>query len=254
MIIHTLDNQKHKDFLAQNRIDPITGDLLQENDKIVICSACKSAFLVDSWEYMDRKHCEQRLTLKEIPINEIVKIERFNLIDLEKIKVVSRYIAALNSATPYFLASGTFCLILHYLSIISESFYAMQITSWSYMISAFAFYVKSPYKYNLKIKNNTFFFDKKSSSKNSLKAENIKDVEIYKSKNHKFTNLIRGLYKKKQFVYTLKITDKNQQEYSFLLEHKELERIKSKTNLLQRFNNNSLPFLSVNSKVKEITK
>ena len=63
MTIHSLEKEKHKDFLTQNRIDPITGDLLQENDKIVICASYKSAFLVDSWEYMVKKHCNQSDTL-----------------------------------------------------------------------------------------------------------------------------------------------------------------------------------------------
>ena len=36
--VHTLTLQNHFDFLNQDRKDPITGDLIKENDEIVICS------------------------------------------------------------------------------------------------------------------------------------------------------------------------------------------------------------------------
>lgn len=76
MTIHTLEKEKHADFLDQERIDPITGDILEEGDQIVICASCKSAFLADSWLYMNSKHCNQTHTLREIPKQEIVKIDR----------------------------------------------------------------------------------------------------------------------------------------------------------------------------------
>jgi hypothetical protein len=65
--IHTLTLQNHFDFLNQERKDPITGDLIKENDEVVICSSCKSAFLKESWEYLGNRHCEQNETLKIIP-------------------------------------------------------------------------------------------------------------------------------------------------------------------------------------------
>ncbi|WP_338815757.1 hypothetical protein V9L05_22395 (plasmid) [Bernardetia sp. Wsw4-3y2] len=97
MTVHTLGKEKHSNFLAQNRIDPITGDLLKENDEIVICASCKSAFLVDSWEYMDKKHCEQSLTLKEIPVNEVVRInlvaknKNLDRLAFYKVKTVEKF-------------------------------------------------------------------------------------------------------------------------------------------------------------------
>ncbi len=41
---HTLTNH-HQDFLNQNRIDPITGEKIEEGHTVVVCAACKSAFL-----------------------------------------------------------------------------------------------------------------------------------------------------------------------------------------------------------------
>ena len=67
---HQLEKQKHKDFLLQQRVDPITGELIKAGHKIVICSACKSAFFEESWEYLGGKHCNQKETLIQIPINE----------------------------------------------------------------------------------------------------------------------------------------------------------------------------------------
>ncbi|WP_338814203.1 hypothetical protein V9L05_02155 [Bernardetia sp. Wsw4-3y2] len=67
---HQLEKQTHKDFLLQQRVDPITGELIEAGHKIVICSACKSAFFEESWEYLGGKHCNQEKTLIQIPINE----------------------------------------------------------------------------------------------------------------------------------------------------------------------------------------
>ncbi|WP_291727180.1 hypothetical protein [Bernardetia sp.] len=64
---HKLQVKKHQFFLEQNRKDPITGDSIQENDTIVICAVCKSAFLEESWNYIGRQHCNQFSTLKTIP-------------------------------------------------------------------------------------------------------------------------------------------------------------------------------------------
>ncbi|WP_338766178.1 hypothetical protein WAF17_03270 [Bernardetia sp. ABR2-2B] len=66
----TSRNKKHKSFLEEERNDPITGDKIIEGNEIVICEACKSAFLLDSWNYMAHSHCNQPFTLKEIPIKQ----------------------------------------------------------------------------------------------------------------------------------------------------------------------------------------
>lgn len=54
-------------FLAEKRKDPLTGERFQENDEIVFCASCKSAFLKDSWEYMGGEHCGQLETLAVFP-------------------------------------------------------------------------------------------------------------------------------------------------------------------------------------------
>ncbi|WP_338766954.1 hypothetical protein WAF17_04850 [Bernardetia sp. ABR2-2B] len=67
---HQLEKQKHKNFLLQQRVDPITGELIEAGHKIVICSACKSAFFEESWEYLSGKHCNQTNSLSKIPISQ----------------------------------------------------------------------------------------------------------------------------------------------------------------------------------------
>ncbi len=64
---HRLDKNLHSEFLQQGRIDPITGEKIEEGHTIVICSACKSAFFIESWEYLVQNHCNQSETLSEIP-------------------------------------------------------------------------------------------------------------------------------------------------------------------------------------------
>ncbi len=65
--IHRLESELHSEFLKQGRIDPITGEEIEEGHTIVICSACKSAFFIESWEYLGETHCNQSETLSEIP-------------------------------------------------------------------------------------------------------------------------------------------------------------------------------------------
>ncbi len=61
-------NQTH--FLQENRQDPITGDSFSLGDEIVFCAECKSAFLKESWEFMDNQHYEQseKLSFVSTPI------------------------------------------------------------------------------------------------------------------------------------------------------------------------------------------
>ncbi|WP_338766956.1 hypothetical protein WAF17_04855 [Bernardetia sp. ABR2-2B] len=88
---HQLEKRKHKDFLLQQIVDPITGELIEAGHKIVICSACKSAFFEESWEYLGKEHCNQTKTLSKIPVAEIIKIKfkelDFEFEDVEKRKI-----------------------------------------------------------------------------------------------------------------------------------------------------------------------
>ncbi len=61
---HKLDST-HSHIIG--RTDPITGDTIKEEDKVVFCLACHSCFLEESWNYMNNRHCQQNETLKFIP-------------------------------------------------------------------------------------------------------------------------------------------------------------------------------------------
>ncbi|MEM6298063.1 MAG: hypothetical protein AAF740_05170 [Bacteroidota bacterium] len=65
--LHQIQAETHAEFLKQGRIDPITGETLKAGDEIVFCADCKSAFLADSWNYMEGEHCGQSDTLAEFP-------------------------------------------------------------------------------------------------------------------------------------------------------------------------------------------
>ncbi|WP_375561473.1 hypothetical protein ACE193_02645 [Bernardetia sp. OM2101] len=58
-------NSTHSHIIG--RTDPITGDAVQENDRVVFCTVCKSCFLEDSWDFMKERHCEQSQTLDTVP-------------------------------------------------------------------------------------------------------------------------------------------------------------------------------------------
>lgn len=65
--VHIIDPEKHADFLKEDRKDPVTGEPLAANDRIVFCAGCHSAFQEDSWNYMGKKHCNQSSTLSHFP-------------------------------------------------------------------------------------------------------------------------------------------------------------------------------------------
>jgi hypothetical protein len=75
-MLHTyhLDTTNHSDFLKQKRVDPITGEKIEEGHTIVICAACKSAFFIESWEYLGNTHCSQEQTLAQIPVTKTLQL------------------------------------------------------------------------------------------------------------------------------------------------------------------------------------
>ncbi|WP_338790960.1 hypothetical protein [Bernardetia sp. MNP-M8] len=136
--IHTLTLQEHFDFLNQERKDPITGDLIKENDKVVFCASCKSAFLKESWEYIGNRHCEQNQTLTVIPKNKTLVLN-YDAPNYFKIKekepkssiIIAIILAILSVYTLDFLFSGYFkyiCIvfaILITLIYLSSSFFSL---------------------------------------------------------------------------------------------------------------------------------
>lgn len=75
MHTHKIDNEKHKEFLLQERKDPITGDLIQSSDEVVFCASCKSVFLLDTWLYLNEQHCEQSETLEKFPSSSVIHLK-----------------------------------------------------------------------------------------------------------------------------------------------------------------------------------
>jgi hypothetical protein len=74
MHTHIIQNPRHQAFLNENRSDPITGDDIQEGDEIIFCAVCKSAFLKDTWLYLDKTHCNQTEMLGKFPSSEKLEI------------------------------------------------------------------------------------------------------------------------------------------------------------------------------------
>ncbi|WP_338815756.1 hypothetical protein V9L05_22390 (plasmid) [Bernardetia sp. Wsw4-3y2] len=248
MTTHILQKEKHQDFLKQERIDPITGDILQEGDEIVICASCKSAFLVDSWEYMDRKHCQQKLTLKKIPINSIFKIER-PLISLNvnlEVKTVSINRASKMAAVNIYLP--TTCLGITFDTFFDTNFSIVSVIS--FLLSWFFFWVVNDYKSYLQIKGKFLSFKKEEKWEDSILLSSVKNIRYYKPSRYWMANLLR---QKSDKLYTLEFTVDYNKKHKVLITKKTLEHIKSETNLLQKFNKNSLPSTSVNIEIEQHT-
>jgi uncharacterized RDD family membrane protein YckC len=80
-------------FLKENRQDPVTGDGFGIGDEIVFCASCKSAFLKESWEYMDSKHCGQIATLTRFPIQSKLKLSKPIVYEFKKAESGKRFSA-----------------------------------------------------------------------------------------------------------------------------------------------------------------
>ncbi len=74
--IHELDPERDREFLEEEREDPVTGEYLQPGDRVVICAGCQSAFLEESWGYLGGQHCQQAATLPAIPVSKALNIQR----------------------------------------------------------------------------------------------------------------------------------------------------------------------------------
>lgn len=64
----TVEAKKHRVFLRQQRVDPVTKEPVNPGDRVVICARCGSAFLERSWLTIGARHCGQVRTLSTIEV------------------------------------------------------------------------------------------------------------------------------------------------------------------------------------------
>ncbi|WP_338763871.1 hypothetical protein WAF17_20590 [Bernardetia sp. ABR2-2B] len=236
MIAHTLQKEKHQDFLKQERIDPITGDILQEGDNIVICASCKSAFLVDSWEYIDRTHCEQTDTLKEIPKQKNVKISwetrnkkldslssfDFNTVSEDEVSAIYlRFFA---------LIGGSIAVLIIYFTHIGYVFIFV-------FLSYFFFGAFNKITYTQKslcLSKGYFIVNKESQYRIKINYKAIKTIKATKVKLlSRLANSI--LFKQKKDFYDFIITTKTGEVHKVLISESEVKRINIETNFLRKY-------------------
>ena len=106
---HRIDKTKHAHFLAQKRQDSITHEIIREGDEVVFCSVCKSAFTVDSWEYIGRSHCHQSQTLKKIPMLRSLSLDRKKIENRKKIAFYKKHSGGIIMA--FFVVIGMFGML-----------------------------------------------------------------------------------------------------------------------------------------------
>ncbi|HEX8068914.1 MAG TPA: hypothetical protein VF546_03115 [Pyrinomonadaceae bacterium] len=54
--------QRHREFLAAQRQDPVTRKVFVAGDSITLCAACLVPFLAESWQAVGGTHCGQSAT------------------------------------------------------------------------------------------------------------------------------------------------------------------------------------------------
>ncbi len=235
MIIHKLEKEEHNDFLSQERIDPITGDILQEGDSIVICANCKSAFLSDSWLYMDSKHCNQTHTLREIPKQEAVKIDRESRNErLDKLAFFQfRTVRESEISGVY---TGFFALIG---GVITYATYILNTNFGFFGILAVLlgiFIGKNMYKQKtLLLNSGQFIINQDKKNQAVVDSKNVSSIHVKKAK---FISRLANsaLFKKGEEFYDLIITTKNGKTHKVFISENELQRIEQQTNILKKYN------------------
>ncbi|WP_291727557.1 DUF308 domain-containing protein [Bernardetia sp.] len=235
MTIHTLEKEKHSDFLTQNRIDPITGDVLQEGDRVVICASCKSAFLADSWEYMGRRHCNQTYTLSEIPKQEIVKMDKETRTERLDRLAFFRFITVKESEASS-IYTGFYALIGGILTLPSYFTGSTLFT----IFGCFAIIVgiiigKNKYKQKyLILDSGNFVINQGRKGEVIIPKEEIKTIEVKRA--NFFSCLANSfLFNKKEDFYHLVITTENEATHKVFISEHEVTRIKQETNILKKY-------------------
>ncbi len=109
---HKLNSQNHSHIIG--RQDSVTGDIITENNEVVFCSACQSVFLIESWEYMNKKHCNQTETLSLVPFQEnVIKARKKNALLFEIPANIKKYLRSLVLTLSFAFSSFyILCLIL----------------------------------------------------------------------------------------------------------------------------------------------
>lgn len=55
--------QRHGEFLAAQRQDPVTRRVFRAGDRVTLCAACLLPFLEESWDGVGGTHCGQTATV-----------------------------------------------------------------------------------------------------------------------------------------------------------------------------------------------
>lgn len=232
MTTHTLQKEKHNDFLKQERIDPITGDILQEGDQIVICASCKSAFLADSWSYMNGKHCNQTHTLREIPKQEAVKIDRESRSErLDKLAFYQFRTVRQSEASGIY--SGSFALMGGLLSLTLFLFGMFSIMGGAIPILLGIGIGKKMYKQKTLFLNSGYFIiDKDKRNQIVISIQEVESIQVEKAK---LFSRLANLFSKGEDFYDLIITTKTGETYKVFVSENEVKRIELETNILKKY-------------------
>ncbi|WP_338766145.1 hypothetical protein WAF17_03200 [Bernardetia sp. ABR2-2B] len=128
------ENQTH--FLEENRQDPITGDDFSIGDEIVFCASCKSAFLKESWEFMDGKHCNQKKVLQTFPVFTFLDLRKEGSFKIKKKLTISElmpliicYLIVLGFLIYIFSGLYEYNNILFFVAVFGSSFLYLKLRS-----------------------------------------------------------------------------------------------------------------------------
>ncbi len=116
--------EKETFFIQENRQDPVTGDEFNIGDEIVFCASCKSAFLKESWEYMNSKHCGQTATLNKFPVQSKLTLSKPIVYNFKKAETNNRIFAYLIDT----LISIILGVIIYNVFVVEDTLYGKSFT------------------------------------------------------------------------------------------------------------------------------
>ena len=206
MNIHKLNIEEHSHIIG--RKDAVTGDKITQNDEVVFCSVCQSAFLKDSWEYMNFQHCEQSETLDFVPQPApsffAKKREKFSFTLSEKISSDNIQIIITT-----ILAT---CLIVGFSEVFKNDYFLLQILAALGLSIALGFIIKTEYFKDI-LENK---YSKIKILENGIELRGEKFYSFYEMKAIEYVNSQKIIQKNKGSLIQEAVVPSDNSLYIFL--------------------------------------
>lgn len=195
---------------------------------------------------MDGKHCNQIYTLREIPIQKIVKIDRESRNErLDKLTFYKFNLVKPSEVTGVYV--GMFALLGGIFELLSYFFGIMNISFGGWMalgVVGFLMGKQITKNKSLHVDSGHFVLNHGLNNQTSISTQEIQNIDYKKA--GLFSKIANSpIFNKEEDFYNLIITTTNQKKHRFFIAERELNRILKETNIFTKYTeqgNNQIPF------------